>query len=70
MDYFERRSRPFIVAVNPFEGALQFDLEEVREALDVPAHVPMVSCDARDLAAVKTALTTLMEYLVQRGAVA
>jgi hypothetical protein len=65
VDYFERRSMPFIVAVNPFEGAIQFDLEEVREALDVSAHVPMVSCDARDRAAVKTALTTLMEYLVQ-----
>lgn len=65
VDYFEQRDIPFVVAVNPFDGALQYDFEEVREALDLPAHVPLVSCDARTRVAVKTALITLMEYLLR-----
>ncbi len=65
VDYFERRATPFVVAVNPFDGANQYDLDEVREALDLPEHVPMVHCDARNRAEVKTALVCLLEYLLQ-----
>ena len=35
VDYFEERQIPFLVAVNVFEGAQRFDLDEVREALGV-----------------------------------
>jgi signal recognition particle receptor subunit beta len=66
VDYFERRGTPFVVAVNPFDGAECYDLDEVREALDVPAHVPMVTSDARDRGAAKAALITLLEYLLER----
>jgi hypothetical protein len=64
VDYFERRRIPFIVAVNPFDGVLEYELDEVGEALDVPPHVPLVACDARDRAAVKHALVELLRYLL------
>ena len=64
MDYFERRNIPFVVAVNPFDGAVQYDLEEVGEALDVPMRVPMVACDARDRPAVKGTLVALLHHLL------
>jgi uncharacterized protein len=64
MDYFERRSTPFVVAVNPFDGAERFDLDEVREALDQPAEVPFLTCDARRRPDVKAALITLLEYVL------
>nr|BFE77701.1 hypothetical protein GCM10020093_003020 [Planobispora longispora] len=37
LDYFERRETPFIVAVNCFDGARRYDLEEVRLGLTLPA---------------------------------
>jgi signal recognition particle receptor subunit beta len=65
VDYFERRGVPFVAVVNPFDGAEQYDLDEVREALDLPAHVPMVTSDARDRGAAKAALITLLEHLLE-----
>lgn len=65
MDYFERRDIPFVVAVNPFDGAVQYDLEEVGEALDLPTRVPMVACDARDRPAVKGTLVALLHHLLE-----
>jgi signal recognition particle receptor subunit beta len=64
VDYFERRSIPFIVAVNPFDGAERYDLDEVREALDVPPRVPMVACDARRRADAKATLIALLRHLL------
>ncbi len=64
VDYFERRNIPFVVAVNPFDGAVQYDLEEVGEALDVPVDVPMVACDARNRSAVKASLIALLDHLL------
>jgi hypothetical protein len=46
LDYFEGRSTPFLVAVNDFDGAERFDLDEVREALGVPPAIPVLRCDA------------------------
>jgi len=68
IDYFERRGTPFVVAVNPFDGSQQFELDEVREALDVPPQVPMVACDARDREAVRVALVALLKHLLSRAA--
>ncbi len=64
VDYFERRKIPFIVAVNPFDGVLEYELDEVGEALDVPSHVPIVACDARDRAAVRDTLADLLHHLL------
>jgi signal recognition particle receptor subunit beta len=67
LDYFEEHGTPFIVAVNHFETAEQFDLDEVREALGVQARIPLVACDARDRESVKDVLVAVIEQvLLQR----
>ncbi|WP_086666093.1 GTP-binding protein [Lentzea kentuckyensis] len=67
LDYFERAGTPFIVAVNQFDDAQVFDLDEVREALGVEQRIPLVACDARDRASVKQALVAVIEQvLLQR----
>ena len=69
LDYFEDKSTPFIVAVNDFDGADRFELEEVREALGVDETVPVVHCDARSRESVKGVLVALIEQvLLQRVA--
>jgi uncharacterized protein len=67
VDYFERRELPFIVAINCFDGAVQYDPEEVRVALDLDPRVPTVLCDARELGSVKEVLITLVEHILARG---
>jgi uncharacterized protein len=69
LDYFEDKATPFIVAVNDFDGADRFELEEVREALGVDDAVPVVQCDARSRESVKGVLVALIEQvLLQRVA--
>lgn len=62
VDYFEAREIPFVVAVNHFDGARRYPSEVVREAMTLPAHVPVLSCDARDKASVKLVLESLVTY--------
>jgi signal recognition particle receptor subunit beta len=61
VDYFERRSIPFTVAVNCFEGADRHPTETVRDALDLDPQVPVVLCDARDRESVKEVLIAVVE---------
>jgi signal recognition particle receptor subunit beta len=62
LDYFEAKGLPFIVAVNEFEGGQRYPLEEVRAALAIPAHVPMINVDARHRESAKQALIRVTEY--------
>ncbi|MEU5030564.1 GTP-binding protein [Streptomyces milbemycinicus] len=62
VDYFEHRGTSFVVAVNRFDGACDFDVEEVRYALDLDPHVPVVMCDARSRESSKLVLVTLLEH--------
>jgi uncharacterized protein len=64
VDYFERRGLPFVVAINVFDESERYDPEDVRIALDLDHHVPVVLCDARDRSSVKKVLITLVEYVV------
>ena len=66
LDYFESKGVPFIVAVNEFDGARRYPLDEVAAALALPPHVPMVTVDARDRESVKRALIRVTEYSLQR----
>ena len=66
VDYFEARSLPFVVAVNEFDDAPQYPLEEIRQALAVPANVPILSIDARDRESAKGALVAITEYALAR----
>jgi uncharacterized protein len=64
VDYFERRGLPFVVAVNVFDGSPHYDPDDVRIALDLDSHVPMVLCDARERSSVKQVLITLVEHVL------
>ncbi|MFC6697519.1 GTP-binding protein [Nocardioides daphniae] len=68
LDYFEEKGLPFIVALNQFDQGPQFELEQVREALALPAHVPMIRIDARDRESAKGALIRVTEYALERMA--
>ena len=69
VDYFERRGTPFIVAVNCFDGARRYELEEVRMALNLAEEVPVMLCDARKLDSCKEVLITLVQH-AQRARIA
>ncbi|RKN18084.1 ATP/GTP-binding protein [Micromonospora musae] len=68
IDYFEQRGIPFVVGVNCFDGARQYDLATVRRALDLDPEVPVLLCDARDRQSGKLVLIGLVEHVArQRG---
>ncbi|MDN0193864.1 ATP/GTP-binding protein [Streptomyces sp. S.PNR 29] len=60
---FEEHSLPFAVAVNLFEGAPRYDLDEIRQALDLDADVVLTLCDAREEVSSLHALIALVDYL-------
>jgi uncharacterized protein len=62
VDYFERRRMPFVVAVNCFDGAYRHPEKDVRAALDLDPHVPLLACDARQRASCRDVLVTLVEH--------
>ncbi|PRX51184.1 hypothetical protein B0I33_101337 [Prauserella shujinwangii] len=66
VDFFEDRGLPYIVGVNTFDGVLQHDLNDVREALSIDASIPVVRCDARDRESTKQTLITLVEYAMRQ----
>ncbi|MEV5837795.1 ATP/GTP-binding protein [Nocardia sp. NPDC052112] len=67
LDYFEEHNTPFVVVVNRFEQGEHFELDEVREALELDEWIPILECDARDRKSVKEVLVALLEQvLVQR----
>jgi signal recognition particle receptor subunit beta len=63
LDYFEERNTPFVVAVNHFDSSYHYPIPEVRDALGVGDHIPVVDCDARQRESVKFALVTLLQYV-------
>ncbi|MFI9641522.1 GTP-binding protein [Micromonospora sp. NPDC051925] len=65
IDYFEGRGTPFVVAVNCFEGARRFGLDEVRVALDLDPEVPLLLCDARRRESGRDVLITLLEHAMK-----
>ena len=69
VDYFESAGIPFVVAVNAFFGRIHHSLEDVREALAIPADVPMMITDARDRAATKATLLELVQHALTRASV-
>ncbi|WP_026207939.1 GTP-binding protein [Catelliglobosispora koreensis] len=64
IDYFEQRGTPFVIAVNCFDSMQVYTVEQVREALDIGAHVPILLTDARDRHSVKHVLITLVEHVL------
>ena len=64
IDFFEHRDVPFVVAVNQFDDAYHYDEDEIRGALDLDAHVPIILCDARSLEDTKEVLSTLVKSVL------
>jgi hypothetical protein len=65
VDFFEDRGLPYVVALNRFDGVQTHRIEDVREAMAISPHIPMVSCDARDRDSTKQTLIGLVEHAMQ-----
>jgi uncharacterized protein len=65
IDYFERREIPFIIALNCFDGARIYEIEDVRAALDLDPEMPIVLCDARSRESAKQVLIALVEHVLE-----
>ena len=70
IDYFERKQIPFVVAVNCFENAVRYTVDETHAALDLPDDVPVLLCDARQRESAKEVLVTLLRHLIKLELVA
>ncbi|NDZ81775.1 ATP-binding protein [Streptomyces sp. SID10853] len=62
LDYFESCGLPYIVSVNHFEGTPAFEPQDVREALTIPPHVPVLIMDARNRMTVVESLLALVGH--------
>ncbi|GAB3072719.1 MULTISPECIES: GTP-binding protein [unclassified Phycicoccus] len=62
VDYFEAKGLPFIVALNQFDGSGEFGPDEIREALAISDHIPVIEVDARDRESAKHALVRVTEF--------
>ena len=71
IDFFEQPAGcRIVVAVNHFEGAAKYHLEDIREALAVSRGVPMINADVRSRASAKEILVAVTEHaLAQRTGV-
>ncbi|MFC5831735.1 GTP-binding protein [Nonomuraea insulae] len=62
IDYFEEAQLPFVVGVNGWDGQYPHSDGEVRDALTLAPHIPLVRLDARSKDSVKSALINLVEH--------
>jgi len=65
VDFFEHRNLPFLIAINEFDGGPRYPLGEVRQALTLPAHIPVIRVDARDRRSATDALIAVSEYALR-----
>ncbi|WP_189167821.1 GTP-binding protein, partial [Sphaerisporangium melleum] len=62
VDYFEEAKLPFVIGLNGWEGQYPHNEEEVRDALTLAPHIPIVRTDARQRESVKSTLISLVEH--------
>ncbi|MET9483896.1 ATP/GTP-binding protein [Streptomyces sp. NPDC006638] len=66
IDRLEHHKTPFVVAVNRFDDDVSaFSLDEIRQALSLADHVPLIDCDARVRSSGKNVLITLVDHLYE-----
>ncbi|MFE0134846.1 ATP/GTP-binding protein [Streptomyces sp. NPDC059037] len=65
LDYFESCGLPYIVAVNHFDGTEEFEPADVREALTIPPHIPVLIMDARQRISVIESLLALVGHALE-----
>jgi len=66
IDFFESRKLPFVVALNDFDGLVEHEVADIREALALGAHVPIVRVDARSRDSAKAGLVALVKHALAR----
>ncbi|TNC28124.1 GTP-binding protein [Amycolatopsis alkalitolerans] len=66
IDFFENRKLPYIVAINCFDRLLHHQIEDVRHALTIGDHVPIIACDARERESAKQVLISVVEHAIAR----
>ncbi|OPC76809.1 ATP-binding protein [Embleya scabrispora] len=59
---------PFVVAVNTFPDTPHHPESALRQALDLPDHIPLTRCDARDHTSARNVLITLAEHITTTAA--
>jgi signal recognition particle receptor subunit beta len=64
IEFFERRGITFLVAINDFDDAHRYQVAELRTALDLKEHVPLLRCDARNARSTNSVLITLIEHIL------
>jgi signal recognition particle receptor subunit beta len=62
VDFFEARKLPFLIAINEFDDGRRHPPHEVRKALALAEHIPVVTVDARDRHSARAALIAITEY--------
>ena len=67
VEFFESRKINFLVALNEFDGAHRYEIEEVRAALHLQPNVPIMHCDARSFASAKGVLIALLDSVIARA---
>ncbi|MFE9642998.1 ATP/GTP-binding protein [Streptomyces sp. NPDC006365] len=70
IEEMERQDVPFVIALNVFPDSKDHPVEEIRDALDISPHTPIVACDARDRESSRDVLIALIRHLKERSAVA
>ncbi|WAZ25837.1 ATP/GTP-binding protein [Streptomyces cinnabarinus] len=70
IEEMERQDVPFVIALNVFPDSKDHPVEEIRDALDIAPHTPIVACDARDRSSSRDVLIALIRHLQERSAVA
>jgi signal recognition particle receptor subunit beta len=63
IEFFERRGIRFLVAINEFDGAYRYPEAQLRAALDLKPHVPLLRCDARRARSASSVLISLVEHI-------
>ncbi|WP_127500393.1 GTP-binding protein [Actinoplanes solisilvae] len=64
VDFFESRGIGFLIAVNEFDGTCRYELDDLRDALDLRPDVPIAHCDARDRRSATGVLVNLLHRLL------
>ncbi|MEV6949236.1 ATP/GTP-binding protein [Streptomyces sp. NPDC051172] len=64
--FCERAKLPFVVAVNEFEDAHRYPLDDIRRAFALAPHIPFVTFDARVPAAVVKVLLCLVDHALDQ----
>lgn len=64
IDFYESRNIPFVVAINCFHGRNTRTPDEIRTALDLDPHVPMLIGDVRERPFGRDVLLALVDHLM------